>query len=49
MDTTNDAADARATTVAFVNCFDATTYGRVVHLTPNEERRQRYVLAALRN
>ena len=49
MDTTTDAATARPTTVAFVNCFDATTYGRTVHLTPDEERRLRNVLAALRD
>ena len=49
MDTTSDAAPARPTTVAFVNLFDATTFGRTVHLTPDEERRLRNVLAALRD
>ena len=49
MDTTTDAATARPTTVAFVNCFDATTFGRTVHLTADEERRLRNVLAALRD
>jgi hypothetical protein len=49
MDTTSDAATARPTTVAFVNCFDATTVARTVHLTPDEERRLRNVLAALRD
>src|SRR5271166_3931425 len=49
MDTTSDAAPARPTTVAFVNCFDATTFGCTVHLTPDEERRLRNVLAALRD
>ncbi len=47
MDTTTGTAISRPTTVAFVNCFDATTYGRVVHLSPDEERRLRNVLAAL--
>jgi hypothetical protein len=46
---TSNAANARPTTVAFVNCFDATTFGRTVHLTPDEERRLRNVLAALRD
>ena len=49
MDTTTDAAAARPTTVAFVNLFDATTVGRTVHLTPDQERRLRNVLAALRD
>src|SRR5579863_8186017 len=49
MDTTTDAASARPTTVAFVNCFDATTFVRTVHLTADEERRLRNVLAALRD
>ena len=49
MDTTTDAATARPTTVAFVNCFDATTFGRTVHMTADEERRLRNVLAALRD
>src|SRR5208337_4313653 len=49
MDTTSDAATARPTTVAFVNLFDATTFGRTVRLTPDEERRLRNVLTALRD
>ncbi len=49
IDTTTDAATARPTTVAFVTRFDATTFGRTVHLTPDEERRLRNVLAALRD
>ena len=49
MDTTIDAADARPTTVAFVNCFDGSTFGRAVYLTADEERRLRNVLAALRD
>ena len=49
MHTTTDAATARPTTIAFVNLFDATTFGRTVHLTPDEERRLRNVLAALRD
>jgi hypothetical protein len=49
MDITDDAATARPTTVAFFNCFDATTFGRTVYLTPDEERRLRNVLAALRD
>src|SRR5271166_2326065 len=49
MDTTSDAADARPTTVAFVNCFSGRTFGRAVYLTQDEERRLRNVLAALRD
>src|SRR5580658_8219146 len=49
MDTTSDAAPARPTTVAFVNCFDSTTFGRTVHLTTDEARRLRNILAALRD
>jgi hypothetical protein len=37
----------RPTTVAFVNCFDATTFGCLVYLTAQEKRRLRNVLAAL--
>jgi hypothetical protein len=33
--------------VAFVNCFDATTFGCLVYLTAQEKRRLRNVLAAL--
>jgi hypothetical protein len=39
MDTTSDAADARPTTVAFVNCFNGSTFGRAIYLTQDEERR----------
>jgi hypothetical protein len=46
MTNTSDAASARPTTVAFVNCFDATTFGRT-RLTADEERRLRNALAAL--
>jgi hypothetical protein len=49
MDTTTGTAISRPTTVAFVNCFNATTYGRMVHLTADEVRRLRNVLAALRD
>jgi hypothetical protein len=49
MTDTSDAASARPTTVAYVNCFDATTFGRTVRLTADEERRLRNVLAALRD
>jgi hypothetical protein len=49
MNTTSDAADTRPTTVAFVNCFDGRTFGRVVYLTPDEERQLRNVLAVLRD
>jgi len=45
--TTTDAAAARPTTVAFMNCFDATTFGRTVYMTAREERRLRNVLAAV--
>jgi hypothetical protein len=47
MNTACDTANVRPTTVAFVNCFDATTFGRTVHMTAREERRLRNVLAAL--
>jgi hypothetical protein len=47
MNNTSDTANVRPTTVAFVNCFDATTFGRTVHMTAQEERRLRNVLAAL--
>ncbi len=40
-------SDARPTAVAFVNCFDATTYGRVAHPTAEEARRLRKLLAAV--
>jgi hypothetical protein len=47
MNTTCDTAKVRPTTVAFVNCFDATIFGRTLHMTAREERRLRNVLAAL--
>ena len=37
------------TVVAFVNCGTAATFGRTVHLTADEERRLRNVLAALQD
>jgi hypothetical protein len=47
MKLTCDTSNVRPTTVAFVNCFDATTFGRTVHMTAHEERRLRNVLSAL--
>ena len=47
MNMDRNASHARPTAVAFVNCFDATTFGRTVHLAPDEERRLRNVLAAV--
>jgi hypothetical protein len=47
MDITTDVGGVRPTTVTFVNCFDATTFGRLVYLTAQEKRRLRNVLAAL--
>jgi hypothetical protein len=47
MNITSDTDNVRPTTVAFVNCFDARTFGRTVHMTAREERRLRNVLAAL--
>ena len=41
MNTAADTPDARPTTVAFVNCFDARTFGRTVHMTAREEGRLR--------
>lgn len=49
MDITRNASNPRPTAVAFVNCFDATTFGRAVRLTPDEERRLRNVLAEVRD
>jgi hypothetical protein len=49
MDTTSKTPDLLATTVAFVNCFDATTFGRTVRMTADEERRLRALLASLRD
>ncbi len=39
--------DARSLGIAFVQCFDATTFCRIVHMTAGEERRLRGLLAAL--
>ena len=47
MNITSDISNVRPTAVAFVNCFDATTFGRTVTMTAREERRLRNVLAAL--
>ena len=41
MDTTSDAAEAQPTTVAFVNCFNGSTFDRAVCLTADEVRRLR--------
>jgi hypothetical protein len=48
-DTATGTALSRPTTVAFVNCFDAPTYGHMVRRSPDEERRLRNMLAALRD
>lgn len=45
--TTTEVGGVRPTTVAFTNCFDATTFGRLVYLTAQEKRRLRNVLSAL--
>ena len=42
-------APAWPTTVAFASLYDATTFGRTVHMTHREERRLRAVLAAVRD
>ena len=47
MNITSDVSNVRPTTVAFVNLFDATTFGRTVYMTAREQRRLRNVLAAL--
>jgi len=47
MNNTSDTSNVRPTSVAFVNCFDTTTFGRTVHMTAHEERRLRNILAAL--
>jgi hypothetical protein len=46
---TCDAANVRATSVAFTNCFDATTFGQTVYMTAHEESRVRDLLAALQD
>ncbi len=47
MNTDGETTDARPIGVAFVQCFDATTFCRIVHLTTGQERRLRGLLAAL--
>jgi hypothetical protein len=47
MNITSDISNVRPTTVAFVNCHDATTFGRTVHMTAYDERRLRRLLASL--
>ena len=47
MNITSDISNVRPTTVAFVNCHNATTFGRTVHMTAYEERRLRGLLTAL--
>jgi len=49
MDSISDFSNARPIAVAFTNCFDGTTFGRTVHLTPRDERRLRNVLAAVQD
>jgi hypothetical protein len=44
---TSDISNVRPVSVAFVNCHDATTFGRTVHMTAHEERRLRSLLEAL--
>ena len=45
---TSDISNVRPVSVAFVNCHDATTFGRTVHMTAYEERLLRGLLEALR-
>jgi hypothetical protein len=47
MNTNSGISNVRPTVVAFVKCDDATTCGRMVNLTAQEERQLRNVLAAL--
>ena len=47
MNTTSDISNVRPTNVAFVNCHDATTFGRTVYMTAYDERRLRRLLASL--
>jgi hypothetical protein len=49
MNTSNDVPDARPFAVAFVHCFDATVFGRVVVMTATEALRLRSALLALQN
>lgn len=39
MNITSDICNVRATSVAFVTCFDGRIVGRTVHMTACEERR----------
>jgi hypothetical protein len=47
MNTDVDTEGARSVGIAFVQCFDATTFCRIVHMTEGEERGLRGLLAAL--
>jgi hypothetical protein len=49
MNIRSDTTNVRPTTVAFTNCFNATIFGRMVHMTAREERRLRNLLEALRD
>jgi hypothetical protein len=49
MNINSDISNVRPTTVAYVNCHDATTFGRTIHMTAREERQLRRLLASLRN
>ena len=47
MDTNPETPRASVISVAFVNCHDATTFGRVVHVTAHEGNRLRELLRGL--
>ena len=47
LNSTSDVSNVRPATVAFVNLFDAATFGGTVYMTARDERRLRNVLAAL--
>jgi hypothetical protein len=47
MNSNSDPADVRPIGVAFVHCFDATTFCRIAYMTAREERQLRGLLAAL--
>jgi len=49
MNTTGNTANVRPTAVAFVQCYDATTFGRTIYMTAQEERRLCLLLTALYN
>jgi hypothetical protein len=49
MNTTSDTANVRPTSVAFTNCYEATTFGRTVYMTAHQERRLSDLLAALQD